>query len=309
MGDDELNLSSLLAALPDLALHATSNREEIIERIADAEFVLINKSRLDAEVLNKASSLRYIGLAATGSDNVDLEFCREAGIAVSNIRGYCTQSVVEHVFGVMFMLTHNLHRHDRAVRQGRWQASDTFALIDHPIRELSAMTLGIVGFGELGSSVARMAERFGMQVVASQRIGGSGTPVPGRVPFEQLLKISDVVSLHCPLNDATRGLMSSGTFRQMRNNAILINTARGALVDSAALVAALAQGEIAGAAIDVLSHEPPVDGDPLLDYKGDNLVLTPHIAWATREARQNAIDELAKNVVAFQENRKRCRIA
>ncbi len=307
MGSDELNLSPLTKLLPDLVLHATSNRDEIISRIADAEYALINKSRLDAEALSTAKSLRYIGLAATGSDNVDLEYAREAGIAVTNIRGYCTQSVVEQVFGVMLMLTHNLHRYRRAVGEGRWQAASTFALLDYPIRELSAMTLGIVGFGELGQNVARMAETFGMQVVIAQRPGGE--PVAGRLSFEELLKVSDVVSLHCPLTESTRGLMSHDAFRLMRKDAILINTARGALVDSEALVEALETDQIGGAAVDVLSEEPPVSGDPLLDYRGDRLVLTPHIAWATREARQKAIEELALNVAAYQEGRARCRLA
>ena len=308
MGDDDLNLSGLTSALPGIEFYATSSREEVARRIEGAEFIIANKSRLDAAVLSQAKSLRYVGLAATGSDNVDLDFARDAGIAVTNIRGYCTQSVVEHVFGVMFMLTHSLHRHHQAVASGRWQASDTFALIDYPIRELSSMTLGVVGFGELGSNVARTAEQFGMQVVVARRIGTQARAGDGRVPIEQLLKVADVVSLHCPLNDATRGMMSADAFRLMRNDAILINTARGALVESAALVAALKSGEIAGAAIDVLAEEPPVNGDPLLDYRGDNLVLTPHIAWATRKARQRAVDELSRNIVAFQEGRERCRL-
>ena len=185
----------------------------------------------------------------------------------------------------------------------------TFALLDHPIRELSAMTLGVVGYGELGRAVARMAERFGMQVVVSRRAGSDVDERKGRIEFERLLRVSAVVSLHCPLNEATRGLISENELRQMRPGAILINTARGGLIDSDALVAALPSGEIAAAAVDVLAEEPPVNGDPLLTYRGDNLILTPHIAWATREARQNAIEELARNVAAFQQGRERCRIA
>lgn len=308
-GRDEFNLSPLTDVLPELVLHQTSSGPEIAERISDAEFVITNKCRLDANLLAGAKSLRYVGLAATGSDNVDLGYAKTHGIAVTNIRGYCTQSVVEHVFGMLFMLTHNLHRHRQSVADSRWQSADTFSLIEYPIRELSGMTLGIVGFGELGGSVAKIAERFGVQVVVAQRVGGSGPATHGRLPFEQLLRISDVVSLHCPLTDATRGLMSGEAFRLMRDDAVLINTARGALVDSQALVAALESGEIAGAAIDVLAEEPPVNGDPLLSYRGDNLLLTPHIAWATRESRQRAVDELARNVSAFLEGSERCRLA
>lgn len=297
----------LHAVLPGLELHAATPPELLRKRIADAEFVLANKARLDEAAIAGASALRYIGLTATGTDNVDLAAARQAGVAVTNIRAYCTRSVVEHVFAVLLGLAHGIGSYHRAVRAGEWQKSPNFCLLDFPIRELSAMTLGIVGYGELGRAVAATAGHFGMTVLVAARRGG---PVgEGRVAFEELLGRADVISLHCPLTDETRDLFGPAEFEQMKPNAILINTARGGLVDSAALAQALRGKQIGGAAIDVLPQEPPADGNPLLEYGGDNLILTPHIAWATLEARQNALRELAENVRAFLEGRDRNRVA
>jgi glycerate dehydrogenase len=262
------------------------------------EFVFTNKIRLTEDLLGKASKLRFIGLTATGTDNIDLATAGRHGIAVANIREYCTQSVVEHVIGCLLMLCHSLDRYQRTVRSGAWQTATSFCMLGHPIRELSGMTLGIVGYGALGRGVARAAAALGMRVLVSARPGSTDV-AKDRVPFDELLPQADVISLHCPLTDATRGLFSAGTLARMRPGAILVNTARGALVDSAALVAALHSGQLFGAAIDVLANEPPVAGDPLLDYRGENLIITPHIAWATGRARQNAIDELAANAAAF----------
>jgi len=302
-----LDLEPLRRSLPDLEIFEATDDSQIGERIRDAEFVFANKFQLTPGLLEFAAKLRFIGLTATGTDNVDLEAAQQHNIAVCNIRAYCTQSVVEHVFGVMLMLTHSIGRYDTSVRAGEWQQADDFCMLTHPVRELSAMTLGIVGFGELGRGVARIAEAFGMQVLVSQR-PGSGGQRNGRVPFEDVLQQADVISLHCPLNETTRNLFSTDAFRQMKKGAFLINTARGALIDSGALVDALQTGQLAGAGIDVLSEEPPVQGDPILDYAGDNLIVTPHVAWATNEARQNAIDELAANVDAFLAGKKRNRV-
>ena len=257
--------------------------------------------------MREASKLRYIGLTATGTDNIDLLTAKANGIAVANIRAYCTQSVVEHVFGTLLMLTHSLHSYHVAVRDGAWQAAQDFCMLNHPVRELSAMTLGIVGYGELGQGVARIARAFGMAVLVSAR-PGDAKPDGERVAFDQVLAEADVITLHCPLTDHTRNLFDAAAFEQMKPGSILINTARGALVDSAALVAALENGHLFGAAIDVLAKEPPRDGDPLLDYTGANLIVTPHIAWATNEARQNAIDELAANAAAFIAGEQRNRV-
>jgi glycerate dehydrogenase len=304
MGPD-LDVSQLRALLPELEIFDVTSDAQVAPRIRDAAYVLANKIRLTDALLEQCPQLRFIGLTATGTDNVDLAAAERHGIAVCNIRDYCSQSVAEHVFGCLLSLTHSLPRYHADVRAGEWRKSDDFCLLTHPVRELSGMTLGIVGYGALGKAVAGVAAAFNMTVIVAARAGASGGM---RVPFDELVARADVISLHCPLVPETRKLFSAEQFRQMKNDAIFINTARGGLVDSAALVAALQRGDIAAAAIDVLPQEPPVDGDPLLDYAGNNLIVTPHIAWATNAARQAAIDELTRNVDAFQQGLTRNRI-
>ena len=207
----------------------------------------------------------------------------------------------------MLSLTHNLRSYDRDVRKGDWQAAENFCLLTHPIEELSSLTLGIVGFGVLGQGVARIADAFNMNVLISSRPGSTAV-AEGRVEFRQLLEQADIVSLHCPLNEHTHKLFGASEFAVMKSTAVLINSARGGLVDSNALVAALRDGQIAAAAIDVLPQEPPTQGNPLLDYSGDNLIITPHIAWGTRQARQAAVDDLVANLVSFLEGGRRNRV-
>ncbi|MBT8088334.1 MAG: D-2-hydroxyacid dehydrogenase [Gammaproteobacteria bacterium] len=305
MGPD-LDISRMRSLLPKLEIYDVTEAGEVAERVRDATYVLTNKIHLTDELLQKCPKLRFIGLTATGTDNVDLDAARRHGVAVCNIRAYCSQSVAEHVFACLLSLTHSLDCYVADVRAGEWQKSEDFCLLSHPVRELSAMTLGIVGYGELGRTVARIAAAFNMTVLISARPGQPGSA--DRVAFDELLERSDVVSLHCPLVPETRGLFGAQEFARMKNTAILINTARGGLIDSAALAEALRSGGIGAAAIDVLPQEPPVNGDPLLDYVGNNLIVTPHIAWATDRARQAAIDELTENIAAFQFGRKRNRV-
>lgn len=307
VGADELDLAQLRAALPTLLLHQSTTADEVVARIQHCEAVLLNKVKLTRDVLEAAPALRFIGLTATGVDNVDLECARERGIAVCNVRAYCTQSVVEHVFGSLLTLTHNLARFRELVRDGAWARADEFCLLNYPIRELSAMMLGIVGYGELGRGVAKSAEHFGMRVLIAER-PGEKTARAGRTLLKDLLQQVDVLSLHCPLTPQTRGLIGARQLAQMKKSALLINTARGGLVDSAALVTALRDGEIAGAAIDVLPQEPPVNGDPLLAFEHPCLLVTPHIAWGTVEARQAALDQLAQAVLAFQRDERLNRV-
>jgi glycerate dehydrogenase len=306
MGGD-LDLTPLREVTSDLEIYDTSTPAEAVERIADASIVYTNKINLSDELIAAAPGLKFIGLTATGTDNIDIASAEKHGIAVCNIRSYCTASVTEHVMGALLSLTHSLPGFQQSVAAGEWQTSDSPFLLAHSIRELSVMTLGIVGYGELGRGVARAAKAFGMNVIVSARPGSSDTP-PGRVAFDTMLAEADVISLHCPLNEQTRRLFGAAQFARMRNDAILINTARGGLVDSAALVAALEAGQIGAAAVDVLPIEPPVDGDPLLEYTGCNLIVTPHIAWASNVARQNAIDELAANARAFIDGERRNRV-
>ena len=302
-----LDLRELESLVDELVVYDESPDDTVAERIAAADIVFTNKIRLTRELLEQAPDLKFIALTATGTDNIDTDCAKRHGIGVANIRHYCTQSVVEHVFGVLLSLTHSLGPYGTAVRAGEWQHSADFCMLNYPVRQLSAMTLGVVGYGALGQGVARVAQAFGMRVLVAARPGATSVP-DDRVGFDELLAEADVISLHCPLSDETRNLFGAQEFGAMKNTAVFINTARGGLVDSRALADALADGEIAAAAIDVLPQEPPVNGDPLLDYRGDNLIVTPHIAWATNEARQNAIDELAANTRAFIDGIERNRV-
>jgi len=306
MGPD-LDITELRALLPDLEIYDDTTDDQVADRIAGAEIVLGNKVLISESLFDNAPEMRFIGLTATGTDNVDLVAAKEHGVAVANIRAYCSRSVAEHVFGCLLSLAHSLGPYTADVRAGEWQKAENFCMLTYPINELSAMTLGIVGYGELGKCVAGIAKAFGMDIIIAARPGSDVAP-EGRVLMNELLTRSDAISLHCPLNDVTRGLFGATEFKAMKNTAILINTARGGLVDSAALANALRDGDIAAAAVDVLPDEPPIGGDPLLDYDGDNLMVTPHIAWGTLTARQNAIDELAANIAAFLEGRERCRV-
>lgn len=308
VGSDELDISPLLQVLPDLEVFDNTAPDQVVERLAGAQVVFANKVRLTQDILNQTDAIRFIGLTATGVDNVDLAAAKQHGVAVCNIKAYCTQSVVEHVFAVLLSLSHNIGRYNQSVRAGNWQKASDFCMLEFPLRELSAMTIGIVGHGELGRGVEKISRQFGMSVLIARRPGQDPADEDGRTELRELLQQCDVVSLHCPLNDETEDLISAAELRLMKPTAILINTARGGLVDSAALVDALDTGEISAAAIDVLPQEPPVDGNPLLDYAGDNLIVTPHIAWATVEARQNAINETALNVAAFLDGKERNRV-
>jgi len=304
--DGDLDPRSLHTALPGLEIRDHTTPQEIASRVAGRDVVLVNKLRITREIIEASPSLRLIALAATGTNNVDLVAASERGIAVCNLRDYCTASVVQHVFGVLLLLTQKLREYDALVRSGAWQRGEQFCLLDYPIRELVGRRLGIVGFGTLGRGVARAATAFGMEVLVANRPGG--TAVPGRLDLDELLATVDVLSLHCPLAPATQGMIGVSRLSRMKRDAVLINTARGALVDAEALADALRGGRLGGAAIDVLSQEPPVDGNPLLAGDIPNLIVTPHIAWAAREARQRCIDEMAANIADFRRGGRRGRV-
>jgi glycerate dehydrogenase len=272
------------------------------ERIAEAEIVITNKVVLDEGSLGTAKQLKLICIAATGTNNVDLEAARRRGITVCNVRGYTTPSVVEHVFALLLALMRHLPEYHRAVRSGRWQRSVHFSFIDFPIHELRGKVLGIVGYGELGRAVARVAEAFGMRVMIAERPAMATRA--GRVALSELLPTVDVLTLHCPLTAETRGLIGARELQLMKRGAVLINTARGAIVDELALLEAVRSRHLGGAGVDVLSQEPPVD-NPLLSADVPNLIVTPHIAWASRESRQRLINELAANIQAYLQGRPR----
>lgn len=309
---DDVSADALRLPGIELVLHGVTPPAALDERIADAAIVITNKMRLGADTLASAKQLRLVCLAATGTDNVDIKAARRLDIGVSNIQRYCTASVVQHVFAVILTLTHHLQAYQQLLQQGAWRSSPQFCLLDFPIRELCGKTIGIVGLGELGSSVARVAEAFGMHVRVAQRPGIASPDAEqsdiDRTPLRRLLTEADVLSLHCPLTEDTRGMIGAAELRLMKSDAVLINTARGALVDSVALAEALMSGQIGGAGIDVLPEEPPVHGDPLLDAAVPNLIVTPHIAWAAREARQRAVDEIAANIRDFLAGGRRGRV-
>jgi glycerate dehydrogenase len=297
VSNGDLDNSGLTGVMPGLQIYGSTSDSEVAGRIADAEIVLLNTFVMTRALVHGATHLKLIALAATGTDNVDLAAARERAVGVCNVRGYCSRSVMQQVWAMILGLTQRLDEFTRLAKDGSWERSEPFDYFKHPIRELSGRTLGVVGWGELGRAAAGAAEAFGMRVVVANRPGGAHEP--GRVDLDQVLAMSDVVSLHCPLNEATRGLIGARELALMKPDALLINTARGGLIDSHALAAALKARRLGGAGIDVLPQEPPVDGDPLLDPDIPNLLLTPHVAWAAREARQRCLDEIAANVRDF----------
>jgi glycerate dehydrogenase len=305
----DIDVGALEATGIELELHPVTTPGELPARLAGAEILITNKIRIGATELEAAPLLKLICLSATGVNNVDLEAAQARGIGVCNITAYCTTSVVQHVYALILGLTQHLAGYQRLLQQGAWKESPQFCLLDYPIRELTGLKLGIVGFGELGRGVARIAPAFGLEVLVSERPGGPPGPASeGRLPFERVLAEADILSLHCALTDATRGVIDAAALARMKPGALLINTARGALVDSAALADALRSGRIGGAGIDVLPQEPPADGDPLLDDSIPNLLITPHVAWAARESRQRAIDEIARNIHSFMSGGRRGRV-
>ena len=302
----DLDPARLRAVLPGLEFYDTTADAELDARIAGAAVVLHNKAQITRARILANPALRLVALTATGTNNVDLEAAREREVAVCNIADYCTASVVQHVFAVLLALTHRLREYDRALKAGAWERADRHPAPAFPVRELAGRTFGIVGYGTLGRGVARIAEAFGMQVLVAARAGTA--PAAGRLELAALLPRVDVLSLHCPLTPATRHLIGARELALMKPDAVLINTARGGLVDVAALAAALRAARLGGAAIDVLEEEPPLHGSPLLAPDLVNLIATPHSAWAAREARQRAIDELAANVEAFLRGQRRNRV-
>ena len=303
----DLDLTGLTAACAHWSMFETTRPAEIAARLAGAEVAVTNKVVLDHTALASAPALRLVCLTATGTNNVDLAAAQGLGIVVANVTGYATASVVQHVFALILAHATRLLDYRTAVAAGAWSASPQFCLLDFPIFELAGKTLGVVGFGELGRAVARVAEAFGMQVLIAQRPGGP--PQAGRLPLAELLPRVDVLSLHCPLAENTRNLIGAAELALMRPTALLVNTARGGLVDGEALAEALRAGTIGGAALDVLSVEPPPPGHPLLAPDLPNLILTPHTAWASREARQRVLDEVARNIGAFAAGERRNRVA
>jgi glycerate dehydrogenase len=271
---------------------------QVVERIEKASIVISNKLALREPELSQAPQLKLIAIAATGADCVDVDYCRAHAIAVCNVRGYAVNSVPEHVLMLILALRRNLLAYRQDVQEGKWQHSKQFCLLTHELHDIRGSTLGVIGYGSIGKAMARLGEAVGMKVLIAEHKDAESLR-SGRVSFQELLRQSDVVSLHCPLTEGTRNMLGRAEFALMKPNALLINTARGGLIDAGALIGALRGGLIAGAAIDVLRDEPPVHGSALLDLDLPNFIVTPHVAWASNEAVQALADQVIDNLEAF----------
>ena len=293
----DLDLSALEASFDTLSLYPSTSQAQLLERVQHADVIISNKVIVDAATIQQCLNLKLILISATGTNNIDLIQARAQGIVVCNCQGYGTSAVAQHTLTLMLALATSLLQYDRAVQQGQWNKSPIFCLLDFPIVELEGKTLGILGYGELGQAVAKLAEAFGMKVLV-----GSLPNRPSdssRIPFAALLPQVDFLSLHCPLTEDTRDLIDAKAFDAMKPSAFLINCARGGIVNEQALADALTQGKIAGAATDVLTVEPPKEGNVLLDPHLPNLIVTPHSAWGSVDARQRIVQQMVDNVEAF----------
>ena len=293
----------------EVTTYDTIDRSRLAEYIREADIVLCNKAPLTGDVLAQAPHLKVIGEMATGFDNIDIDYCREHGIAVANAGHYSTESVAQHTFALALYLLNQMAYYDQVVKSGEYTRSGKFTIFDATVTELSGKTWGIVGMGEIGRRVAKIAEAFGCHVVFFSASGKSTCTEYERLEWEVFLAQSDIISLHCPLSDRTRHLMNAEAFARMKKSAILINVARGPVVDQEALYQALTSGQIAGAGLDVLEKEPMQEENPLnLIEDSGRLVITPHMGWASLQARTNDVVTTYENVKAFLQGEKRNRI-
>lgn len=290
----DIDFSSLHDSLDRWQLYPATAPAEVAIRLAGRQVAVTNKVVLDADILAQATDLKLICLTATGTNNVDLDAARRAGIAVCNVRDYAGNSVAQHVLALLLGLATQWHRYDQDVRDGHWSSAEMFCLMQRPVVELAGKTFGIIGYGALGKDVAQMVSALKMKVLIAQSV--TGNDKQNRVPLAELLAQSDVVSLHCPLTADNTKMVDAGFLQAMKPGAFLINTARGGLIDEAALRDALLNNVIGGAALDVLSNEPPQLDHPLLAQPIENLIVTPHNAWISLESRQRLLDQVADNI-------------
>ena len=293
---DELVSADPLKELGEVVSYGLLRYEEVAEAISDADVVVVNKTLMDAHTLRLANHLKYIGLFATGYNNIDIEYCRRHGITVCNAGSYSTAAVAQHTFALILEYFNNIARYDQYVQDGRWKRSPTFSPFVYPLNELAGKTLGIVGLGAIGTAVARIANAFDMNVIAFNR---SRKQVPGvtQVDFETLLSQSDVITVHCPLNEDSENLFNKNTFSKMKKGALFVNTARGGVMSEEDLYEALQSGHLGGACIDTLRVEPMEEDCVLM--KAPNCIITPHIAWAPVETRQRLMNIVKTNIQNF----------
>jgi len=293
-----LDWTPLEDALDAWQWHHNSDASNVAERLAGVEIAVTNKVVLDAETIAGADALQLICVAATGVNNVDGAAAAARGIPVINVTGYATPAVSQHVLALMLAHATRWHRYDAAVKNGDWAAGEFFCLLDYPIEELAGQTLGLVGHGELGQAVARLAEAFGMTVLIAERPGATHIR-DGRTEIGDLFERADVISLHCPLTPETENLIDAAALARMKPGVFIVNTARGAIIDGDALIAALREQRIGGAGLDVLDQEPPPADHALTDPGIPNLIVTPHSAWGSRGARQRMLEGVTANIGAF----------
>ena len=298
LDQNDLDFSELHAVFENLTLYSASTEEQVLERIQEVDVVITNKVRISAEVIQQLPQLKLILISATGTNNVDLVQAKKSGIVVCNCQAYGTSAVAQHTLMLMLALSTSVIQYHQAVQKGEWQKAQQFCLLDFPIVELAGKTLGIIGYGELGQAVAQLAKAFGMQIMVGAL--PNRPQREGRVQLDVLLSQADYVSLHCPLTDETKDLIDAKVFDRMKSSAFLINCARGGIVNEQALADALIHKKIAGAATDVLTVEPPKQGNVLLNIDIPNLIITPHSAWGSVDARQRIVQQLMENVKAFQ---------
>ncbi len=301
--------TSVLKTIGDFEEHEAADLETTREYIKDADVIIFNKTRMNEELLKDAPNVKMLAITATGFDNIDLEYCKSRGIAAANVKAYSTPAVAQHTFAMALFVLEKISYYDEYVKSGRYSSQSGFCNFDEKYNELSGKTWGIIGMGNIGRSVARIAEAFGCKVIFYSASGISTCTDYERVELDVLLKESDVLSIHCPLSDRTRNLINRDTLKLMKRNAILINVARGPVVNDADLAEALNNGTIAGAGLDVLGVEPMEKDNPLgLIKDSRKLLITPHMAWASVESRQRCFDEVFENIRAFMEGRERNRL-
>jgi glycerate dehydrogenase len=289
--------------------HGLTSADEVVDRARDATILVVNKVPLREPVLDRLPNLRFVAVAATGTDNVDLAACKRRGISVSNVQAYAVHTVPEHTFALILALRRSLPAYRTSITAGEWQKAGQFTLLSHPIRDLHGSTLGIIGEGAIGQAVADLGRAFGMRVLFSAHKGNTGMG-PLYTPFEKVLERSDILTLHCPLTPGTKNLLGDAEFQRMSRHPLVINTARGGLIDEAALVRALESGLISGATVDAVSAEPPPLDHPFMRLADrSDFILTPHVGWASLEARQEVADQVTACIEAFVAGRPRNLVA
>lgn len=292
--------TKLLENLGEYVCYNSDTFENTKELIKDADIIVFNKSKMNEEMLKDAPNVKMLAITATGFDNIDLEYCKSRGIVAANVRAYSTASVAQHTFALALYLLEKISYYDDYVKSGKYSSQSGFCNFDAKYNELEGMTWGIIGMGHIGKKVAAIAKAFGCKVIFYSASGESNCKDYERVEFEEFLKCSDIVSLHCPLSDRTRGIMNMDAFKKMKDSALLINVARGPIVNEIDLAKALEENIIGGAGLDVLGIEPMAKDNPLSRIKDSTkLIITPHMAWASVEARQRCFDEVYKNIEAF----------